>query len=89
MKPIKTNNVTELYMHLASIFDDLGNGTVDPKRAVEVNNTAGKIFMGLKVQLAYHALRSEEPEIPFIAGTTSVTSRVRDHDRIAPPKPAK
>ena len=44
-----------------------GDGTIAAKDAVEVNNTAGKIIATAKAQIAYHALRGEAPNIPFLA----------------------
>jgi hypothetical protein len=59
--------VTEIRDELINVFQGLRNGLIDAKDAVEINNTAGKIISSAKVQLAYHALRGECPEIPFLA----------------------
>ena len=60
-------NIAELTTDLGSLYAELRNGTVDIKLATELNNTAGKIISAHKVQLAYHALRNEAPDIPFLA----------------------
>ena len=53
--------------HLLDVFNALRAGEIDAKVAVEINNTAGKMISACKVQLAYHAMRSERPQIPFIS----------------------
>lgn len=59
--------VTDIRNDLINVFQGLRDKTMDVKDAVEINNTAGKIISSAKVQLAYHALRGECPEIPFLA----------------------
>lgn len=59
-------NATDLRNELIEVFKGLRNGEVEIKDAVELNNTAGKIINSAKVQLAYHALRGERPEIEFL-----------------------
>ena len=58
--------ITGVREHLLDVFNCLRAGTLEAKDAVEINNTAGKIISSLKVQLAYHAMRSERPEIEFL-----------------------
>ena len=62
--PAKT--ITDVRDNLLSVFNGLRSGAMDAKDAVEINNTAGKIISSVKVQLAYHAMRQERPEIPFL-----------------------
>lgn len=62
--------ITEIRDDLIKVFNDLRDGTIDPKQAVETNNTAGKIISSAKVQIAYHALRGEVPNIPFLGGAS-------------------
>ncbi len=62
--------ITDIRDQLVEVFKGLRDGTIEPKAAVEVNNTAGKIIGTAKVQLAYHALRGESPNIPFLAAPT-------------------
>ena len=57
---------------MLQVYEDLRTGKMKPKDAVEVNNTAGKILNSLKVQLAYHAIRGEQPAIPFLEEGTTV-----------------
>lgn len=64
--------ITDIRNDLIEVFNGLKAGTIEPKQAVETNNTAGKIISSAKVQLAYHALRGEAPNIPFLAGDTAV-----------------
>jgi hypothetical protein len=65
------NNIVELTAHLADLYKDLKNGTIDVKVASEMNNTAGKIINAQKVQLEYAALRNAAPNIPFLDGDHS------------------
>ena len=61
------DSIEDISKELRRVFAGLRDGTVDLKQAVEMNNTAGKIIGVAKVQLAYHALRDEKPNIPFLA----------------------
>jgi adhesin HecA-like repeat protein len=67
-------NITDIRDSLIEVFDKLRDGDMDLKQAAEINNTAGKIINTAKVQLAYAALRGEQPSIPFLntVATTSV-----------------
>jgi hypothetical protein len=67
-------NITDIRDSLIEVFDKLRDGDMDLKQAAEINNTAGKIINTAKVQLAYAALRGEQPVIPFLntVATTSV-----------------
>lgn len=62
--------ITDIRNDLIDVFNSLRDGTLEIKDAVEINNTAGKIISSSKVQLAYHALRGECPEMPFLAADT-------------------
>lgn len=62
--------ITDIRNDLIEVFNGLKSGSLEAKDAVEINNTAGKIISSAKVQLAYHALRGEAPEIPFLAATS-------------------
>jgi hypothetical protein len=64
--------ITDIRNDLIAVFNGLRDGTVDPKQAVETNNTAGKIISTAKVQLGYHALRGEVPVIPFLGGGVKI-----------------
>lgn len=64
--------ISDIRGDLLTLFDDLREGRVDAKSAVEINNTAGKIISTAKVQLGYHQLRGERPDIPFLGGGTKV-----------------
>lgn len=64
--------ITDIRNDLVAVFNGLRNGTIEPKQAVEVNNTAGKIIATAKVQLGYHQLRGEVPDIPFLGNGTEV-----------------
>lgn len=63
--PLATT-VTGVRDHLLDVFNKLRDGEIEPKDAVELNNTAGKIISSIKMQLAYHSMRQEKPEIPFL-----------------------
>lgn len=58
--------ITDIRNDLINVFNKLRDGTMEAKEAVELNNTAGKIIASAKVQLAYAALRGEQPNIPFL-----------------------
>ena len=58
--------ITDIRDQLIDVFNGLRAGTIDPKEAVEINNTAGKIINTAKVQIAYSALRGGAPVIPFL-----------------------
>jgi hypothetical protein len=68
-------NITDIRNQLIEVFDGLRNGTIKVADAVEINNTAGKIINTAKVQIAYSALRSEAPYIPFL-DTTGVNPKI-------------
>jgi adhesin HecA-like repeat protein len=59
-------NITDIRDSLIEVFNKLRDGDIDLKQASEINNTAGKIINTAKVQLAYAALRGEQPIIPFL-----------------------
>jgi len=61
------NNITELRAELSTLFNDLRNGDVEVKIAQEMNNSAGKIINTVKVQLEYHSLLGDKPEIDFLS----------------------
>lgn len=61
------NTITDIRNDLIKVFSDLRDGKMEAKDAIEINNTAGKIINSVKVQLAYHALRGETPEIEFLS----------------------
>lgn len=60
-------NIADIRDELVQVFNDLRAGKIEARDAVEINNTAGKIISACKVQIAYHALRGEAPEIAFLA----------------------
>jgi hypothetical protein len=88
---MSTSNVTELRNQLLQVFDDLRSGSMDPKDAVEINNTAGKIISTVKMQLANAQLSGTVPNIPFLgdAGApakalpASVRSMIADESEAA------
>ncbi|RAK68818.1 hypothetical protein [Phenylobacterium kunshanense] len=61
--------IADIRNDLIEVFNGLKNGTMEAREAVEINNTAGKIISSAKVQIAYHALRGEAPNIPFLSST--------------------
>jgi hypothetical protein len=62
----KTNSIAELREDLLRVYDGLRDGSIEPKEAKEINNTAGKIIASAKAQLEYSAVRGEKPEIEFL-----------------------
>jgi len=59
-------NVVELRKELVSVFTDLKNEKIEPKRAHELSNAAGKIIGTVGLQLKYAAQRNEVPRIEFL-----------------------
>lgn len=68
-------NMIDLRTELAQVFDELRSGSIKPKEAAEMNNTAGKIINSVKVELDYYALRKEKPSIPFLSVDTDSQSK--------------
>ena len=60
-KTIKTLR-DDLYV----VFSGLKDGSVDPKVAAEMNNTAGKIINTVRAELQYAEQRKVEPNIEFL-----------------------
>ena len=77
--------ITDIRNDLIVVFHGLRGGTLEFKDAVEINNTAGKIIASAKVQLAYHALRGERPEIPFL-NSPPTTLTIEGGKQIEAPK---
>jgi len=61
------NNINDLIANLAHVYEELRDGAMKNKDAAELANVAGKVISANKVQLVYHALRKEQPTIPFLA----------------------
>lgn len=60
------NNMTEMRTKLTEVFGGLIDGTIPPKVASEVNNTAGKIIKSCAVQLEYQVKTKDKPQIEFL-----------------------
>lgn len=60
-------NVHDLESELINLFNDIKNDVISPKKAAEMNNSAGKIINLQKIKLEYASLRKEKPEIPFLS----------------------
>ena len=61
-------NIGDLIADQIKMYQELRDGTVELKDAAERNNTAGKVFSGIKLRLAYAAARKELPDILFMSG---------------------
>jgi hypothetical protein len=60
-------NISQLREELAAVFENLKNGTLEPKVAAEMNNTAGKMINTVKVQLDYaHLKKDKEFRVDFL-----------------------
>jgi hypothetical protein len=59
-------NVSELRENLSQVFADLRSGAVKANDAAAFANIAGKLINSAKVQLEYHSLRKDTPNIPFL-----------------------
>ncbi len=58
--------ISDLINDQLTMYQGLRDGTVELKDAAERNNTAGKVFSGIKLQLAYAEARKEPPNIDFM-----------------------
>lgn len=54
-------------LELQIVFDQLKAGEIKAKDAAELTNCVGKMIGLAKVQLEYHALRKEAPQMTFFA----------------------
>lgn len=52
------------------LLSEVDSGAIELNKANILANVAGKIVATQKVQLAYHALRGEVPDMPFLAAST-------------------
>lgn len=59
-------NITEMRKRLATVFDDLEKGTIDPRVAKQMNNSAGKILYSIRVELEQASLRCEKPDVDWL-----------------------
>ena len=59
-------NIDELRRGLAKLFADIGNQTVEPKRAKEMNNAAGKMIGTVRAELDAAEGAKVEPNVPFL-----------------------
>lgn len=57
----------EMTLELQLVFDALKAGQIKHKEAAELTNCVGKMIGLAKVQLEYHALRKESPEMIFFS----------------------
>ena len=60
-------SISNLTESLSNLFNQINDDSIDLKKAGELNNTAGKILKAYQVQLMYHAMRAEAPDIPFLS----------------------
>ena len=79
-------NIATLSQDLSKLYEEIRAGSIDLKMAGELNNTAGKILKAHQVQLAYHALRGEAPEIPFLAAPAAAKAKKELPARLADPE---
>ena len=66
MPKAKAYGIQELLQDQLQMYRDLRDKKMDIKDAAERNNTAGKVFAGIKLQLAYAEARKETPNIDFM-----------------------
>lgn len=59
-------NVKELRTELVSIFSDLKSDKLDVTKAKELNNSAGKILLSIRVQLEYNQIMDRKEKIDFL-----------------------
>ena len=66
-------NIVSLRDDLSDVYSELRSGSLDPKLAKELNNTAGKIISSAKIQIEYANLRGEKPVIDFLTTWDSLS----------------
>ena len=54
-------------LDLDKAFYSVRDGAVDIKAAAEMSNIVGKIIGTIKVELEYHAMRKEDPNIKYLS----------------------
>ena len=59
-------NASELRAELASVFEQLRQGSLETKVASELANLAGKMISSAKVQVEYYTLCKVTPDIAFL-----------------------
>lgn len=59
-------NVTDMRERLSGVFDKLEKGTIDPRVAKQMNNSAGKILYSIRVELEQASLRNEAPDVDWL-----------------------
>jgi hypothetical protein len=90
MEPMQAAvNITGVRDNLLIVFNALCGQELESKEAVEINNTAGKIISSLKVQLAYHAMRGEKPEIEFLNSEPTMKTVEHASRKLHAPKDKK
>lgn len=68
-------NVSELRDQLSQVFAELRSGAIKAKDAAELANIAGKLINSAKVQIEYHSLRKDKPNIPFLDAPVNVSKK--------------
>ena len=68
----KINNMSDLVSDLTELYSQLRDGKVSINEAKEINNTAGKIINGTKVQLEYQVVKEKIQKIAFLEQDNSV-----------------
>lgn len=61
----------EMTVELQRVFNDLRAGSIKPKDVAELTNCVGKMIGLAKLQLEYHHLRKEVPELGFLKPSTA------------------
>lgn len=67
-------NIEDLRAKLWSVIERIEKEPRFVAQAVEINNAAGKLINSAKVQMEYHHLRKEKPEIGFLEQETAKKS---------------
>lgn len=83
---VHATTITEVRDHLLQGFNALVNKEMEPKEMQEINNTAGKIIASVKVQLEYHGMRGEKPEIDFLNSPPTHKTIATDQPKLDKPK---
>lgn len=59
-------DVAKLREELGDVFDKLLTEKIEPKRAHELSNSAGKMIASVGLELKYAYQRGLQPSIPFL-----------------------
>lgn len=63
---MKIKNNTDLRDHLLASIEDLDKGKIDIEHLAAVSKAAEAVVSSAKIELAYNAMKNQEPVIKFL-----------------------